>query len=362
MSTPQNHRRKRLLALVAAIAAALGLALTSASAASAEAVNIPCVHKATATAHPTPNRLWGNDRIETAIAVADAGWLSSGTKASVVVLTRDDNFADALAGNALAAEKAGPLMLTSTGKLDKRVAAEMLKFLRPKSTVYLLGGPSALSPSYEAELTALGYTPKRLQGNDRFETAIAIANEINPHPHSVLVATGHNYPDALAAGAAAAGDTAGGVVVLTDSTAVPPATAAYLSGVDPSKVAVYGVGGQAVTALDSLPAFAGHFTQLAGSDRFATAVSVASNTTLFPKPTTVGLATGRNWPDALSGGAFVGFQKAPLLLTDGGLLGDGNAGWLHTHGAQLTGMSVFGGPAVVPQTAVDAAAFAAWGP
>ncbi|SOC56843.1 cell wall-binding repeat-containing protein [Ornithinimicrobium cerasi] len=56
-----------------------------------------------------------------------------------------------------------------------------------------------------------------------------------------------------------------------------------------------------------------------GSDRFGTAVEVAlahfGPASGRPSPTTVYLATGRNFPDALTGGALAGARSAPVLLT-----------------------------------------------
>ena len=50
-----------------------------------------------------------------------------------------------------------------------------------------------------------------------------------------------------------------------------------------------------------------------GADRYATAATVAA--TFFPTPTTVGIATGLNFPDALAGAAQLATAGGPLLLT-----------------------------------------------
>lgn len=174
------------------------------------------------------------------------------------------------------------------------------------------------------------------------------------------MATGVNFPDALAAGAAAATDPAGGVVLLSNDKVLPDSTKAYLAGVDPSKANVYGVGGQGVAALATVPALAGHVVPLSGGDRYATGLAVASNATLFSAPTTAGLATGGNWPDALSGGAFIGAAHGPPVLTSGANLAFGEEGWLAGHGGHLQSLAVFGGVGAVPETAVVQAGNAAW--
>lgn len=313
---------------------------------------------------PVAIREGGADRVATAVAVADAAYGPHGTvgKAKVAVLSRDDDFADALAGNALAAQKGGPLLLTGKTGLDPRVAAELGRILAPGATVYVLGGTEALSPKIESDLTALHLSVKRLSGPTRFDTAVAVAGAISAHPHTVMVATGMNAPDALAAGAAAAQDPAGGVVLLSQDGTLPAATKAYLADVNPATTKVYGVGGQGVAAVATMPAIAAHATALKGSDRYQTDIAVASETALFPNPAAIGLATGRTWPDALAGGAFIATQHGPLLLTDGPNVPAETTAWVATHAAHLTGLTVFGGENAVPYTAARSVAVTAWGP
>ena len=69
--------------------------------------------------------------------------------------------------------------------------------------VYLLGGADALSQAIEDQVKALGYTTAtRLAGPDRFATALAISIQVEQvlggPPFVVVVATGLNFPDALA--------------------------------------------------------------------------------------------------------------------------------------------------------------------
>jgi hypothetical protein len=73
----------------------------------------------------------------------------------------------------------------------------------------------------------------------------------------------------------------------------------------------------------------------------------------------VALATGGGWPDALAGGTVAGLNGAPLLLTEGAAVplaehgvfqrGDGPVG----RALAVEEILVFGGPAVVPEAAVD---------
>jgi hypothetical protein len=70
------------------------------------------------------SRVSGGDRISSAVAVSQSQFPAPG-EAHAVVLARSDDPADALAGVPLAAKVDGPILLTATGSLDDRTAAEI---------------------------------------------------------------------------------------------------------------------------------------------------------------------------------------------------------------------------------------------
>ena len=324
-------------------------------------------------------RIAGGDRLGTAIKASQSHWSSAGVAnspgaaAKAVVLTRSDQFADALGGSALASKVGGPLLLTQTSGLDPAVKAEIQRVLGPgdgKKTVYVLGGIQALSPSVANALNALNYKVQRVSGGDRFETAVAIANTITGNgvaPDYILVATGENYPDALSAGAAAGAINAhqgkNAVVLLTNNTVMPKPTIDYVGPLlgrtnlnpDRSKPANFieldSIGGQANKALNSqwIPAGdqGGSVLGLWGLDRYETSAFVARY--FFGSANSAGLATGMNWADALSGGAEMGTEDGPLLLVDPKAgVPAGAAQWLNQDDGQFNHAEIFGGTAAVP--------------
>ncbi|NUR59502.1 MAG: hypothetical protein HOV87_12665 [Catenulispora sp.] len=336
----------------------------------------------TAPARPTADRIGGADRVETAVRASQWSFDATGTggrQAATAVITRSDTFADALAGNALAAEKDGPLFMTGTTELDQRVKDELVRILPHGATVYVLGGTRALSTDIDTEVAALGFRVARVAGDgqayadDRYGTAQAIADQITGYsmvgggpvpttaPNSVFVATGDNYPDALAAGAAAAQDpTSTGVVMLSAGNSLLPWTQDYLARLDPKKTHVYTVGGQATTAVaKAFPNWKGLTTPLSGGDRFETAYKVATSGVFGSQLDEVGIATAANWPDALSGGALIGLQHGPLLLSDKNGLTPQELSVLRQPG--IGGLAVFGGPTVVSDQALSGAADTAFG-
>ncbi|MEZ0106155.1 hypothetical protein ABH920_000136 [Catenulispora sp. EB89] len=326
-------------------------------------------------------RIAGADRLGTAIKVSQSHWATAGAKnsqgvaAKAVVLSRSDQFADALGGSALAAKVGGPLLLTGTSGLDSAVKAEIQRVLGPgdgAKTVFVLGGTQALSPAVANALTALNYHVQRVAGQDRFSTAVAIANTITGPgvaPDYILVATGEGFADPLSAGAAAGAINAhqgkNAVVLLTDDAVMPQPTVQYLAPLtgrtnlnsDPQHtkpanfIELDGIGGQAAKALGShwIPAGyqSGSFLGLWGDDRYLTSALVARY--FFGSANAVGLATGMNWADALSGGAEMGTENGPLLLVNPKTgVPSGAAQWLGQDNGQFNRAEIFGGNVAVP--------------
>ncbi len=158
-------------------------------------------------------RLGGLNRYATAVSVSQYGY--PGTASTVVVAT-GRGFADALAGGPAAVALGGPLLITEPGFLPEVIAAEIAR-LAPDQIV-LLGGSAAVSESVEAELGELAEVI-RIQGADRYATAVAISEFAFGGADVVYAATGRDFPDALA-GAAAAG-AVGSPILLTSRYEVP---------------------------------------------------------------------------------------------------------------------------------------------
>jgi hypothetical protein len=271
----------------------------------------------------------GPDRLATAAAVSQDSFPNS--NAGAVVLARADDYPDALVGGPLAASKNAPLLLTQGPTLPSETATELARVLPAGGTVYILGGTAAVPASVATQLAGLGYVVVRYSGADRYATAVAVAGALG-NPSTVLLATGTNFPDALAAGPAAAH--VHGAILLTSGPTLPAETAAYLTGAH----SVYAIGGPAAAAEPSAVA-------VVGSDRFATAAAVA--TKFFPSTAIAGVATGAGFPDALAGGAQLALRGAPLLLSSQTGLPASTTAYLTADHAVLTNVYVYGGTAVL---------------
>ncbi|QWW19414.1 cell wall-binding repeat-containing protein [Schaalia sp. 19OD2882] len=250
-------------------------------------------------------RLWGTDRVATAIALAGEAPASP-----EVILATGRDFPDALAAGGLASAMLAPLYLTtSTGALEPAVLQALQA--REARRVTIVGGTGAVPASVEASLTKAGFKVRRIAGGDRFQTAANISREAmvsGPGVDRVFVVNGMSYPDGLAAGAVS--DVARSVVVLTNGTSMPAATRTFLTK-DRGQRILAVAGGLANTATRSA-GFAPQETYV-GQTRYETAKLVASR--FLADSSRVVVASGTNFPDALSGGALAAVNTGVLVLT-----------------------------------------------
>ena len=317
-----------------------------------------------AVSSPSPavvTRISGADRYATGVAVSRQQWSDAGgdgtprQQAQAVVLARADQFPDALAGVPLSTRKRGPLLLTEPGALNTATEAEIMRVL-PRGagkTVYILGGTTAVSPAVESRLRRDGYNVVRYGGSDRFATALDIATQGMGSPRQVIVATGLDFPDALAAGPLAAAE--GNAILLSNGKTLDAGTRAYLDHAQAtdtnSTFHLEAVGGAAVTATSYL---GGAQHTLWGPDRYATAAAVANRFATDMPVTRIGLATGTSFADALTGGAFMANAGQPLVLTDPNGLPPADIGLLGGMRNQISAITLFGGQVAIHQPVMDA--------
>jgi hypothetical protein len=206
------------------------------------------VHKASFTVAPAPpvSRLAGISRYATSAAIS-AETFTPGVP--VVYIANGMNFPDALSGAPVAGLAGGPVLLTAATALPPEIQAELAR-LNPAKIV-ILGGNGAVSTALETQLQQ--YTTgavERLAGISRYATSAAISAEtFTPGVPVAYIANGMNFPDALS-GAPVAG-LAGGPVLLTAATALPPEIQAELARLNPAKIVILGGNGAVSPALET---------------------------------------------------------------------------------------------------------------
>lgn len=263
-------------------------------------------NEAVAPTGPTVERYTGQDRYATAARISaeyDAG-------AEVVYVATGRDYPDALAGAARAGREGAPVLLVEPTSIPGPTQLELTR-LQPQSIV-VLGGDRAVSGAVQADLR--DYTSgsvSRVAGLDRYRTAAMISADLEPGVDTAYVATGLDYPDALAAAARAGAVDSAVLLVRQDS--VPGATANELERLDPDRIVVLG-GERAVSegVKSALGAIA-PVERYEGRDRYVTAAAVSGE--FEPGLDVAFVATGQDFPDALAGAARAGHLDAPVLLT-----------------------------------------------
>ena len=196
-----------------------------------------------AGAAPT-RRVAGADRYDTASRLARHSFDSP---VPVAYIATGVGFADALAGVPAAVTGGGPMLLTAPQSLPT-ATRDALEQLQPQRIV-VLGGTSAVSADVAAELAQLtDGRVTRIAGANRYETAARVSSQtVAAGAADVYLATGLDFPDALAAGPLA-GQSAGPVLLVTLDT-LPSPTRDELGRIQPSTNIT--LGGTAVISLET---------------------------------------------------------------------------------------------------------------
>ena len=254
-------------------------------------------------------RLSGSNRYKTAFQVADAIKDVLGVETfDHIVVTYGRNFADALAGSYLANELDAPILLTEDSFQDD-VIAYIAENLSENGKVYILGGTSSVSASFEKGLEDIGINRERLSGSNRYLTNLAILAEAGLNGSTILVCDGSNFADSLSASSL-------DLPILLVGDALSKDQKDYLETLeDVSFRFIGGPNSVSESIAEALKAY-GTVDRISGSTREETSAKVAE--IFCPDPNTVTLAYSRNFPDGLCGGPLAYQLGAPLLLVNSG--------------------------------------------
>ncbi|MCI1723162.1 MAG: cell wall-binding repeat-containing protein [Lachnospiraceae bacterium] len=176
--------------------------------------------------------------------------------------------------------------------------------------------PYGLKKSYMIRVKA--DTETRLWGATRYETMLKGVMEAFPlGSKSVVLASGENWPDALAASSLA------GVmkcpVIFTEQKKLSSQAYMLLKKLGTEQVTI--VGGTAAISdevkkdLIAAGITEGNIERLWGDDRMQTAERIAERVMKDSTSDTCFIASGNNFPDALSASAYAYIHKIPILLT-----------------------------------------------
>lgn len=228
-----------------------------------------------------------------------------------VFLASGTTFPDALSAGPVAARLSSPVLLVQPDSIPQPVLDE-LHAIKPDNIV-IAGGPAAVGAAVQTEAATIAPV-ERVSGADRYATSRALAQYMSTRlpTYGMVVASGRNFPDALAAGPVAAEQ--GSPLVTVDGTTehADPDTTSLAADLG---APVVGAGGPAVLNTQILQDL-GDINAAAywGADRYATAAQLgATKSPMDPSFNTVYLTIGTNFPDALSATPLVVETDAALV-------------------------------------------------
>ncbi|MBE6758574.1 MAG: hypothetical protein E7554_00600 [Ruminococcaceae bacterium] len=290
-------------------------------------------------------RIAGSNRVNTAILASRAGW----DRAPTVVLANGLSYPDALAGVPLASAVNAPILLTAGGSIE----AELMTELRRLGTesVYILGGNAVISAAKENALRAAGMETTRLAGSNRYGTAVAIALELELRSDRTFTnfyfASASNFPDALAISSVAAIQ-GNPVLYINPKGKIDDATADFICGTVCRKGTVLGgYGAVSEKSEQSIMDLGFSVSRISGKNRYATALGICEYYNSQFTGNSAVLATGANFPDALSGGALAAHLGSPLVLVDASSA-DSVVEYINRRGTEK--IYVMGGRSAVPES------------
>ncbi|SDZ24498.1 cell wall-binding repeat-containing protein [Herbiconiux ginsengi] len=180
----------------------------------------------------------------------------------------------------------------------------------------LLTRTAPMPPSSDSAV-AVPPSTERVSGADRYEAAVNVSKAAFPTTAPVVyVVTGANYPDALSAGPAAAHE--GGPLLLTEKDALLPVVVAEITRLKPAKIVVVGgVNSVSELVLGRLRSLQRNVVRIGGADRYEASRNLASYAFGDGGAAVTYVATGTDFPDALSAGAAAASRGGPVVLVDG---------------------------------------------
>lgn len=261
-------------------------------------------------------RLAGVDRYETMSKINNTGFP---TTVDTVIVTTGEKHADALAASALAGQFGAPILVTNSATLNQWTLEELDR-LEP-TKVYVIGGEAAVAAGVYDTIADLNYVQsiKRLPGEDRFDTAVSIFEEMEGEwGQTAIVASGgdSNFADALS------------ISPYSNFAKAPIFLASKTTGLNSesidailndgfTKVLIVG-GTAAVPTVVETQLADMEVERLGGADRYETSSllaeyshDISDGELSFDK---LVVATGEKFTDALVSGAWCGKDRKLLVL------------------------------------------------
>ena len=252
-------------------------------------------------------RIYGSNRYETSYKLFDKGWNSSQT----AIIASGIDYPDALTATPLAGKYDAPILLSKNTTLDAQPELKSALMNKGVKEVIIVGGESAIPRIIQDQISALGINVRRIGGKDRYETSTLIANEVGVNNGEVALAYGLSFADGLSIASIAAKKQM--PILLTRDTSIPDSTKNFLSSNNINKT--YVVGSTTVIS-DNVVHQTPNPERLGGVNRYETNSKIFNRFKGELDLSTIYLASGLDFPDALSSSAIAAKYDSFVLLSN----------------------------------------------
>jgi putative cell wall-binding protein len=200
--------------------------------------------------------------------------------------------------------------------------------------------------------TVSGSELKRMNGANRFEVSANISKELSDRgftSDTVVIARGDLYTDALSGGPLATQSKS--PILLTATSSLPTPIQDEIKRRQPAKAIILGGTGSVSTNVETQLQSLGvtNIERIDGPNRFAVSASVAEKVAAGGTTNTAIIASGLNFPDALSASSVAGQKGYPILLVGTSSIPDQIKTFIANH-PEITNYVIVGGPATVSDT------------
>ncbi|MGC5078050.1 cell wall-binding repeat-containing protein [Agrococcus sp. DT81.2] len=211
-----------------------------------------------------------------------------------------------------------------------------------------------------AAAPAEAFETHRIEGADRYATAVEIDRAMDAVGGPVFLANGQKFPDALAAGPVVAAE--GGHLLLTAPDALPAVVAARIQELAPSEIVVVGSSASVSDAVAQHAADAARrggadaeLARIGGADRVETSLLLLDRLLESGPVTHLWVASGATFPDALVAASVAGRHHHAVVLDHHGPSAEAARAWLDAVGSRVMGrhVQVAGGPSSVSDADAD---------
>lgn len=246
-------------------------------------------------------RISGPGRVETSIEISKF----ENTKSKTVILADARNYPDALAASNLTNGRYSVILVQN--QLTQAIINEITRL--EAQDLIILGGTNSISEDIEKDLANIAGIKNisRIAGETRYDTCQKIFSQAKKK--SLVLASGEIFPDALATSSIL--DQAG--LLLTKKDQLPSEAQAAIKDLNHDNFLI--VGGEnsiqesLATSISNKYQYANH-TRISGNNRYETSAKIGERLV----SSTVILASGENFPDALAASTLAQKIDSPILL------------------------------------------------